>query len=457
MSKKITENLSDYELVNHDTKEYLLRNIIEETSISWDSNAPYQRDQCWSQKDQKALIRSILANIPIGSIHVVEKHDKSGFYYVLDAKQRLCAIQAFINNDFSVKWENKELKYKDFQLPENKHLMSKFLDHQSKVVKWEYMPLLKQRVLFEIINLQSPLNPNERVYCPRFFARLLMNYIYKNSFNKIIVHTRKEIAENKRFAGDAWVHKICHLCFGPNLTDTFAIRQLSKAKIEESALEIDKKLCNYFSSQLESGTFTDSCIEEDVIKHLKIHSQIELLKKTSNEVLECMNHFQKLEKKVCAVTLMDVISFIIEKVQLGILTIAQMTEDRGTFHALFSKYQIEKEKNNFAKHTTDVVSIAMRKVLFEKIYDELGIDQSVKNTLATADQKSIALMNAKANCPITGTALTDENVRVDHVNPKSKCGETNFCAVSNSGNSSKSNHTKKSTKQISDYICENED
>lgn len=71
----------------------------------------YQRDFCWSLKDKQLLIESIYNNIDIGKIvvrlrpfkYVVERAGEGkevGFRDIVDGKQRLSTLLAFVNNEF---------------------------------------------------------------------------------------------------------------------------------------------------------------------------------------------------------------------------------------------------------------------------------------------------------------------------------------------------------------------
>lgn len=75
----------------------------------WDLDAPYQRGHVWTIEQQRELIRSILAGVPIGSITfatipvdeaIAEGHDHS--YRVVDGKQRLTALHAFVSGTLDV-------------------------------------------------------------------------------------------------------------------------------------------------------------------------------------------------------------------------------------------------------------------------------------------------------------------------------------------------------------------
>ncbi|MEI8270263.1 MAG: DUF262 domain-containing protein, partial [bacterium] len=174
----------------------------------YDLDAPYQRDECWGPTAERNLIQSIFRSIPIGAIHLVKQGEKSSFWNVLDAKQRISSIKHFTENKFSVKYKGEEFYWRDLKEHENKWLLDIFLKYEMILVEWEPMSISMQRNLFEIINQSASLNVAERIYCPNFLARSLLKYIYKNCFEHLTDSIRGEIKNDKRFSGVMWAHRI---------------------------------------------------------------------------------------------------------------------------------------------------------------------------------------------------------------------------------------------------------
>jgi uncharacterized protein DUF262 len=65
-----------------------------------DLSPRYQRRSRWDPKRQSALIESFLMNVPVPSVFLNE--DDYGKYSVIDGKQRLTAIQAFLRGRFAL-------------------------------------------------------------------------------------------------------------------------------------------------------------------------------------------------------------------------------------------------------------------------------------------------------------------------------------------------------------------
>jgi Protein of unknown function DUF262 len=79
----------------------------------------FQRRERWSLEKQSGLIESFLLNVPVPPIYLAE--DEYGKYSVVDGKQRLTAIRAFMTGDLELRSLEKftELEKKSFErLPE---------------------------------------------------------------------------------------------------------------------------------------------------------------------------------------------------------------------------------------------------------------------------------------------------------------------------------------------------
>ncbi|HDR9152794.1 TPA: DUF262 domain-containing protein [Burkholderia vietnamiensis] len=94
-------------------------------------NPEFQRRDRWDEARQSRLIESLLMNVPIPPVFLGE--DEYGFYVVLDGRQRLTAIQNFLNNTLSLRdlsvWDDLNgLKFNDLvKRGLDKHLTRRFL------------------------------------------------------------------------------------------------------------------------------------------------------------------------------------------------------------------------------------------------------------------------------------------------------------------------------------------
>jgi hypothetical protein len=94
-------------------------------------NPEFQRRDRWDEERQSRLIESLLMNVPIPPVFLGE--DDYGFYVVLDGRQRLTAIQSFLNNTLALKglvvWDDLNgLRFNDLvKRGLDKHLTRRFL------------------------------------------------------------------------------------------------------------------------------------------------------------------------------------------------------------------------------------------------------------------------------------------------------------------------------------------
>lgn len=428
-----------------------LSKIIDELTY-YDLEAAYQRDLCWAQSTSVNLIKSILAGIPIGTIHLASQTG-SDFYQVLDAKQRLSAIKNFTQNKFSVPWEGKNYRWEDFKCDSSKSIYRKFINYTCSIIVYKDLSILQQRDLFETINIQANLNTAEKLYCPNFFGREIIRRFYEG-IRHLSQKCRGEIGNNKRFSGIMWCHRICYLSFGPNFDDVFSIRKTDKPNLLRSARRLDDKLCKYLDSpQIES--FKSQIITDKVFEDLGYMPQYNALRKLSFSISNILDYKNNLKKKENAIDITDLLTFLMEKIQKGQLTCAMIDDNIPVFFDFYQDYVNAKSDNMLAKHTTDIESINKRKEIFDRLYNQLPIDHGIKNKKASACQKASAILNAPTVCPLTELKINDNNARIEHVNPKSKFSKTNFSLVSDLGNRIKSNLTKKNVETIENYFSEN--
>lgn len=110
-------------------------------------NPEFQRRDRWDEHRQSRLIESLLMNVPIPPVFLGE--DEYGFYVVLDGRQRLTAIQNFLNNTLTLSglivWEDLNgLRFNDLvKRGLDKHLTRRFisaialLKESSPIIKYD--------------------------------------------------------------------------------------------------------------------------------------------------------------------------------------------------------------------------------------------------------------------------------------------------------------------------------
>ena len=88
-------------------------------------NRRYQRKLVWTLYEKKALINSILSGYPIPLILLARSTKDSNAYEIIDGTQRLNSIFGFIENQFSIIWNNKEVYFNIEEFPLQKYKSKK--------------------------------------------------------------------------------------------------------------------------------------------------------------------------------------------------------------------------------------------------------------------------------------------------------------------------------------------
>lgn len=103
-------------------KNITVKEFIDDYIYRIDLDADYQREKIWSQKQQKLLLDSILRDIDIPKIYIVEVKDNQPFDYdCIDGKQRMTTLLRFFKPEqneespLTVRHYEKEYTYKKFK------------------------------------------------------------------------------------------------------------------------------------------------------------------------------------------------------------------------------------------------------------------------------------------------------------------------------------------------------
>lgn len=127
-----------------------------------DVNPPYQRGEVWGVKRRRNLIKSLLSGVPIPAI-VVNDRMGAGFegwdadndpaYVVVDGKQRVTTLRAFVDGKFTVPgdWFDEDAEWVRFpDLPKPKQLH--FMHRPVAVAEGKLKTLDAERELFDLLN-----------------------------------------------------------------------------------------------------------------------------------------------------------------------------------------------------------------------------------------------------------------------------------------------------------------
>jgi hypothetical protein len=122
----------------------------------------YQRGEVWNNKSKSELIISILINVFIPPIIVNKTNNR---YDVIDGKQRLTSIYQFIDNEFPLIWNGKQIYYSESSIEsiltkeQRKTLTQKAL----VFCVYENLNIEGQRSIFERINFGADLTVGEKL------------------------------------------------------------------------------------------------------------------------------------------------------------------------------------------------------------------------------------------------------------------------------------------------------
>ena len=169
---------------------------------------PYQRGAVWSEGKKQLLIDTILRGYDIPKIYLRESCEGDFEHEVVDGQQRLRAIWEFVNNEFTLGQESKDLPHGDLIGVSYKDLDSDIQDklglYDLTIVFIEDSSDLEIRDLFLRLQEGVSLNPAEK--------RNAMPGNMRDFISELSSHTVFNFVNvtNKRFLYDDWLaHVVC--------------------------------------------------------------------------------------------------------------------------------------------------------------------------------------------------------------------------------------------------------
>lgn len=158
--------------MEHTTKQRTVQSIIrdiEKNSISFEHTIQRRADQ-WNKDQKNELIKTMLmGNMPIPPIHIYS--DEKDLKWVIDGKQRLTTIAAFVNGDyridnkmepFMVDGEEIDLRRKKYaDLPEK--LQQKILDNEITEITYTDCTYSEVAKIFTVLNNGTPLTAAQKI------------------------------------------------------------------------------------------------------------------------------------------------------------------------------------------------------------------------------------------------------------------------------------------------------
>jgi len=172
--------------VIRETKDYqldYLKHALQPGNELIDTSPGYQRRLRWSNKKRSLLIESFLLNIPVPPVFLFEQDYNA--YEVIDGRQRIETIRAFLSNDFALSgleyWPELDRKrFNDLPAVLQKGLLRRSLSAVVLLAETRGIgtdDIDVRRVLFDRLNTGGVrLNPQE-----------LRNALYPGEFNALLI------------------------------------------------------------------------------------------------------------------------------------------------------------------------------------------------------------------------------------------------------------------------------
>jgi 5-methylcytosine-specific restriction endonuclease McrA len=122
-------------------------------------DAEWQRGYIWDVEDEKLLIDSILLGLPIPKFFLTKEWNaekQKSIHYVVDGQQRIGAIYRFLTNEYSIKLDGKEYKFKDLKTDVQQKISNyKLTGHYMTEYKQEDITFLFKRLNSTGVKLTS--------------------------------------------------------------------------------------------------------------------------------------------------------------------------------------------------------------------------------------------------------------------------------------------------------------
>ncbi|MCK4788405.1 MAG: DUF262 domain-containing protein [Desulfobacteraceae bacterium] len=188
-----------------------IKKFIGEYEYRIDLDADYQREKIWSQKMQQLLLDSILRDIDIPKIYIVEvKGNKQFDYECIDGKQRMTTLLRFFRPEsneetpLTVRHYEKEYTYKKFkkEYPTDAKTIE---DYELSFAIYKSLDDEFVREIFRRLQLGIRLNSGELL---KTRTGTIRDFIYKEIGNKGPFFRYTNLSE-KRFSRPFTLAQIC--------------------------------------------------------------------------------------------------------------------------------------------------------------------------------------------------------------------------------------------------------
>lgn len=423
----------------------------------------YQRKNVWPLAYKQELIQSIMKDIPIPTIFFVAQKETVSVqaptqtYSVLDGKQRTKAILEYWNNEFSVVIDalsNKPMNKKELEEsndPLAKHFFGKLSDKVLYISCFPSMKIENQRNIFMVLNHSVPVSPNEKVYCENFLVKSFMSAMWDRTFRDYKCFESKIKGKNKtqehkiygRYDNLRYIHSIMMKLFGYTLEDVasnpiYCSRPLSKDQIRKSAAKLESELRTL-------GYVDGDEVTDEILSKMKIVKQVRVLTSVASALRSTFEYGEMLSKWEKNI-IRDATLLFVALAYNNEFTPSQLREQSKILYDVLTEYAQWVTAETSKEIKSESLSSKVINSRTKKLYDmftaaclKSGVDITQKNKLLTTNEIRQAKLESDGLCPMCGRLLTDHNVEIDHVDPKSKFGETVKIAICGDCNGRKSN------------------
>ncbi len=188
-----------------------VRKFIDDYVYRIDLDADYQREKIWTTKQQELLLDSILRDIDIPKIYIVEVKDNKQFdYECIDGKQRMTALLRFFKPEpaeespLMVRHYEKEYSYKMFK-KEHPSDAKKIEDYELSFAIYKTLDDEYIREIFRRLQLGIRLNSGELL---KTRTGTIRDFIYKEIGNDGPFFRNTNLSQ-KRFSRPFTLTQIC--------------------------------------------------------------------------------------------------------------------------------------------------------------------------------------------------------------------------------------------------------
>ena len=428
-----------------------------------DINPPYQRDLVWTRKFKQDYILAVFEGTATAQFHFVEKSEElSHHYWCMDAKQRYSTIKEFVNDEFKIKLECDDGKYRLASFGDLKkkspQLVRDFEQAQISVELYEPMSMRTQQQVFEKINQNVPLSQDERLYGSNILTQAVLKSLFLRPFARVAPYMKPEIRNNTKKKALRYMHILMMLAYGKRWDEEFGIKGYEQEKRTASAHAIEKSLEDKgltFQNLENDYSFSKETLEEC---GLDVHyKQFDNACRWLKDIITYDNA-PKWSTNMDATLLIELLGFLLKMQQNKAFNNAYIQANIKIFFDFINKwydFKLASQGTDYdlTKRTQDRGTVERRFRAIEDIANECGIDTEAKSRGLTAGQKFKAALNAGHRDPIDGRALTEDNIEFDHVMAASQTGDdTPACAISSATNQIKSSLTRDQAAKVEAYI-----